>query len=63
LYLRIAGIYTLKEERVNDDIVRADYKYIGLYLSWRKKKSGLGGVRETYMKTDFGLEPNAYRAG
>jgi hypothetical protein len=34
---------------------------IGLHSGWNKRKSGLGGVRVTYLKINFGLEPNAPR--
>jgi hypothetical protein len=38
-------------------------KQIVLLSSWNKMKSGSSGVRETYMKTDFGYRPNNRHAG
>jgi hypothetical protein len=49
------GIYALKETRINDTIVRADCKQLGLNSGWNKRKSSLGGVRVTYLKVNFGL--------
>ncbi|KDR21779.1 Epididymal secretory protein E1 [Zootermopsis nevadensis] len=42
---------------------RAVCKYIDLQSYWNKKKSGFGRVRAKYLKINFGLEPNALRAG
>jgi hypothetical protein len=35
----------------------------GLYSGWNKRKSGIGGVQETYMKMNFRLGQNTLRAG
>jgi hypothetical protein len=35
----------------------AGCKQIGLHSGWNKRKSGSGGARATYLKTNFGLGP------
>jgi hypothetical protein len=57
IHSRITGIYALKEACINDTIVRADCKLIGLHSDWNERQSSLCGVRETYLKVDFGLSP------
>jgi hypothetical protein len=39
-----------------DKIVRTDYKKIGFHVRRNRRKSGLGGGQETYMKTNFSLD-------
>jgi hypothetical protein len=55
LLIKSSGIHALKGTCVNDRIVSVDCKYIGLDLGWNKRKSGLGSVRLTYLRTNFGL--------
>jgi hypothetical protein len=53
----------IKKTCINDTIVRADCKYIGLCSGWNKRKLSLGEVRVKYLKINFGLGPNTPRAG
>jgi hypothetical protein len=45
----------LKKPHINVTIVIAVCKEVGLQSGKIKRKSGLGGVRVTYMKINFGL--------
>jgi hypothetical protein len=46
--------YALKT-RINEERVRAYCEYAGLHSGWNKRKSGLGGVRVTDLKINFGF--------
>jgi hypothetical protein len=54
IHSRITGIYAMKEKCINDLI-----RQIGLHSDWNKRKLGLGGVRVTFLKVNFGFGPNA----
>jgi hypothetical protein len=49
IHSRNTGICALREKCINDTIVRADYRYIRLYLGLNKRKSGFGCVRVAYL--------------
>jgi hypothetical protein len=57
----ITGIYASKEGCINDTIVRADCKQIGLHSGLNERKSSFDWLRVTYPKVNFGLGPNNLR--